>query len=469
MGTASPGIDDEFRIEVAMITINCACGRRFQTQDANAGKRTKCPACGSPLIVNAPKSGAFGTVPPKAPATPPPWWNPKGPAESSNASGPPVSDAGKIRTQVAAAPRADAISGARGATGSSRWPVRLFILAGVGGSIVLAIGMLLWTLNPTSTNGPKPSNQPVAGQDLAPVPARSFQAGVAESKPKASIVVSPSTVATSAPESPGVSPPTGRERSPEATEVESRLAPAGEAGRPRLKLIIPAYFYPAGPGLKQWERLIEAAARVSIVAVANPATGPGESMNVDYGSIVRRATRRGVVVLGYVNTNYAQRPLPEVQADVARWLAFYPEIRGIFLDAQPSDAKYVDYFAQARDFVRKKISGALVVTNPGTLCDEAFAVRPASDALCVFETNSGFENFRLPRWADRHPSSLFAALPHQVATQDRMRDYIQVASTRGIGLIYVTDGKIPNPWERLPSYWDAEVEAVRKVNLGEKP
>ena len=36
-----------------MITIGCACGRRYQTQDANAGKRTRCPACGQLITVPA--------------------------------------------------------------------------------------------------------------------------------------------------------------------------------------------------------------------------------------------------------------------------------------------------------------------------------------------------------------------------------------------------------------------------------
>ena len=269
----------------------------------------------------------------------------------------------------------------------------------------------------------------------------------------------------------GVSP-TGLGKIPESAAVEPEPPPpppSGGPSRPRLKLIIPAYFYPSGPGLKQWEKLIEAAAQVPIVAVVNPASGPGEMVNPDYGSIVRRAARRGVIAVGYVGTNYAKRPMPEIKAEIDRWVVLYPEIRGIFLDAQASDAKQVDYYVEARDHARKKIKDALVVSNPGTLCDEAYAARTASDAICVFETASGFENFRLPRWAERHPSSLFAAMPHHVTTPERMRDYVQIALTRGFGLIYVTDATGANPWERLPAFWEAEVEAVRKVNRGEKP
>lgn len=39
------------------IIVNCACGQSFETSDANAGRRAKCPVCGRELIV--PKAGHF--------------------------------------------------------------------------------------------------------------------------------------------------------------------------------------------------------------------------------------------------------------------------------------------------------------------------------------------------------------------------------------------------------------------------
>ena len=110
-----------------------------------------------------------------------------------------------------------------------------------------------------------------------------------------------------------------------------------------------------------------------------------------------------------------------------------------------------------------------MITNPGTICAEEYATRLTSVVLCLFTSPKGFEDLRLPRWAERHPSGHFAAMPNQIDSPEQMRDCIQVASTRGFGLIFVTDAKGPNPWDRLPTYWDAEVEAVRKVNAGQAP
>ena len=35
---------------------------------------------------------------------------------------------------------------------------------------------------------------------------------------------------------------------------------------------------------------------------------------------------------------------------------------------------------------------------------------------------------------------------------------------QGIGYCFITDGRWPNPWERLPRYWGDEVEAVQQAN-----
>jgi hypothetical protein len=45
-----------------------------------------------------------------------------------------------------------------------------------------------------------------------------------------------------------------------------------------------------------------------------------------------------------------------------------------------------------------------------------------------------------------------------------MEQSIRRAAQWKVGYVFVTDDVGPNPYDRLPSYWDAEVEAVRRVN-----
>lgn len=42
-----------------------------------------------------------------------------------------------------------------------------------------------------------------------------------------------------------------------------------------------------------------------------------------------------------------------------------------------------------------------------------------------------------------------------------MKEEVEKAKEAGIGWIYVTDDVLPNPWDTLPSYWEAEIAAIQ--------
>lgn len=58
----------------------------------------------------------------------------------------------------------------------------------------------------------------------------------------------------------------------------------------------------------------------------------------------------------------------------------------------------------------------------------------------------------------------FAALAYQVSGAEAMSAVIEGAILKRVGYIYVTDGTPPLPWSKLPSYWEAEVDAVSRVH-----
>ena len=232
----------------------------------------------------------------------------------------------------------------------------------------------------------------------------------------------------------------------------------GQASPP-LKLLVPAYFYPAGDGLKDWERMLAASAQVPVVAVVNPASGPGKMADPNYTMILRKAKITKTTLLGYVTTSYCKRPVKDVQADVDQWLRLYPGVHGIFFDEQASGAAHVAYQANLHRYVHaNKLK--LVVTNPGTVCAEEFFAKKAVDASCLFEGPKPFTDAPFPDWAGKYPGSV-AALSYKVPSADVMRQCLRFARAQRLAYVYVTDADGANPWNRLPSYWDAEVVAAR--------
>jgi Spherulation-specific family 4 len=238
---------------------------------------------------------------------------------------------------------------------------------------------------------------------------------------------------------------------------------------PRLRLLVPAYFYPVRDGLKDWQRLSDAAVDVPIVAIVNPASGPGKKVDATYQDVLAKARKAGVTLIGYVSTSYAKRPAADVKADVDRWVEFYPNIQGIFFDEQTSRADKVDYYADLAQHARGKIDKALIVANPGTVCASEYLTKPTADVVCVFEHHTEFDKFKLPTWAEKLPAERFAALPYKTADAELMRTRVAAAVSGKIGYLYVTDDEGNNPWDRLPTYWPDLVEAVKQVNKGGKP
>ncbi len=232
----------------------------------------------------------------------------------------------------------------------------------------------------------------------------------------------------------------------------------------RMRIWIPAYFYPFGPGLREWNRLIAAAKNAPIVAIVNPASGPGDHVDTNFAAVLPRAKKSGVTLVGYVSTQYARKPLDRVKREIEDFLRFYPDITGFHFDEQSPHAHDVPYYIDLYKYVHQRIPGSLVVTNPGSLCAVEYAAAPASDVICLFEREKGFAEFQPPDWASRFAGSRFCVQSHAVAGEDAMNRSLQRAAQLKIGYVFVTDDVLPNPYDRLPSYWDAEVEAVRQIN-----
>jgi hypothetical protein len=221
-----------------------------------------------------------------------------------------------------------------------------------------------------------------------------------------------------------------------------------------LRLLVPAYFYPAGKGLDEWKRLARAAKDVPIVAIANPASGPGSRQDPSYTAAIDLARSAGVSVIGYVSTRYARRPAADVRADIDRWLQYYPKIDGFFFDEQASAKEGVPYYEAMAKYVQTKRpdEGALVVTNPGTGTAAEYLVPwKGIHVSCLYEDHGSLDRYQRPAWTTGVPAAQVAGLVYGEASLAKMRENVRLAAGKGVGFLYITDDGGNNPWDRLPT------------------
>jgi hypothetical protein len=219
---------------------------------------------------------------------------------------------------------------------------------------------------------------------------------------------------------------------------------------------------------------------VPVVAIANPASGPGDKADENYTEVIRAATEAGVTVIGYVTTSYNERPGEEVRAEIDRWMELYPEVGGIFFDEQASGGEHAAAMIEYARYVREKVAAGrkqrgttgakegppLVVSNPGTWCDAKFFAQGGPEVICIYENKSPVSTVERPRGAERLPPHRLAALAHSLTDKSYAKSAVRDALRKKIGCLYVTDAPngTRNPWDRLPSEWEELVRAVAAAN-----
>ncbi len=244
----------------------------------------------------------------------------------------------------------------------------------------------------------------------------------------------------------------------------ARSSDDGNRHRPRL--LVPAYFYPAGPGLKAWNQLAKDARTTSLEAILNPASGPGEKRDPTYVKVVGDFRKAGGKLLAYVPTGYGKRDVAEVERDVRTYLKFY-EVDGVFLDEMAGTKEFLPYYREIHRIIKGLKPEFKIVANPGQpFIDEGYM--KTADCLLLFEGNADeFAKYKPEApspWIKRYPASRFGVVVHTVATPAAMRRAIEQADQARAGWVFVTDRVMPNPYDGLPVYWDEEVRACEMQN-----
>ncbi|MGB2832519.1 MAG: spherulation-specific family 4 protein [Methylotenera sp.] len=227
------------------------------------------------------------------------------------------------------------------------------------------------------------------------------------------------------------------------------------------EILVPAYFYPSSdPNLSFWDEMTVAAGQVNITAIMNPNSGPSNAVNSDYTAAVGAFRAAGGKVIGYVSTQYGALDASTVLADVNAYKNFYT-IDGIFLDEMSNLSIDAPYYQSLYTSIKMEQSSYQIFGNAGTNTPKEYA--SAADVLITFENQTGYSSNTPDAWTTNYSASHFANLLYNVSTTAEMQAAVSLAASRNVGYIYVTNDSGANPWDTLPSYWNAEVAAVSAV------
>jgi len=230
-----------------------------------------------------------------------------------------------------------------------------------------------------------------------------------------------------------------------AAASPAAAAPAAAPASSAAGTIVPLYTPPSDPS---WALVAGAKAahpRVNVIAVVNPANGPGGGMNSAYAVGIQKLTAAGVKVLGYVATGYGANAAAAVKADIDRWQNFYPgQLGGIFFDEQSNKPEQVGYYRDVSQYAKSK-GLPFTVGNPGT--DTAESYVGALDVMLIYESAGVPSAAAMGGWHTKYAPTNFGVIPYASGI-----DPAFVRSARQyVGYVYVQNDTLPNPWDSVPA------------------
>jgi hypothetical protein len=227
----------------------------------------------------------------------------------------------------------------------------------------------------------------------------------------------------------------------------------GESTPPRCQAsFVPAFF---GPG--EWTQAAPDGNGPQVI-ILNPASGPGPSPDASFQSAVRSAQHDGTQVIGYIGTEYGQRPAAQVRAWIRDYHAWYG-VNGIFLDQTPTDGSGgIGYYRALAADIHQLMPGAPIWLNPGVYPDRAYM--SVGSVVMAFEGSyASYQTLRIPAWARQYQAGRFAHTVYATPQSD-LASAVGLSRQRNAGYVFVTPLAGANPYGAVPSYWPREQAAV---------
>jgi Spherulation-specific family 4 len=220
-------------------------------------------------------------------------------------------------------------------------------------------------------------------------------------------------------------------------------APAPSAlGNTRQGSIVPLYAYPTYfDSTGDYQTMMAGAPTASIV-VLNGNSGPPSPMTADWSNQVTILHAAGMRAVGYVATDYGLGNIATIEAQVALWYSYFPNLDGIFYDEGDYTTGSVPYYTTLYEYVKSLGTGlGMVVLNPGAPPAEGYMA--CSDILCICEnTYTYYVNSYAatqPDWLAYYPASRFYHIIEGVTTTQELAQVLALSRTFNVGWVYAID------------------------------
>jgi spherulation-specific family 4 protein len=201
-----------------------------------------------------------------------------------------------------------------------------------------------------------------------------------------------------------------------------------------------------------------------IAVVVNVAgDGAGTSTNTSWNSLINRLRTAGIIVLGWVDTNFATIAEATVQGAINQWSSWYPQIDGIFFQSMSNQTTNQTYYDNLHNYARTTAGFSTTCGNAKTTVPTGFLNGGTTDVVIVWD-NSGLDpvDSTYSQYNTMENNTLgvsaFAVPTLNTAWISQMSQYV--------GWIYVTSDSGAAPYDTIPGYFTQLVEYVDSLSGG---
>ena len=217
-----------------------------------------------------------------------------------------------------------------------------------------------------------------------------------------------------------------------------------------LKILIPLYSEPS-----YWNMKIEILKTVQdknikTYAIINPNNGPGKKLSPEYIEGIRLLKDYGIYILGYVHTLYGKRDIHAIKEDIYTWSNYYQEfgVTGIFFDETPTSSDNIALYKDISSY-SKSLDFNFIVLNSGYTIDKTFIQSKIADVIVTYENGHKAWKETFPLQSNKSNSHTKLSILLHGVNQDDFKPTIKKIQTQGFDYLYLTEDKLPNPWDEL--------------------